>query len=141
VGSGERERATLRRIVFEDSQDRLWLETLTHPLIGEQIAQQLSLATSSYAVLSSPLLLEGSQKDFVDHIVVVDVPEAIQLARTTARDNNSEELVRSIMEAQLPRKKRIALADTIIDNSGTLDDLDAQVVALHKKLLNLSASN
>lgn len=137
---GELDRAALRRLVFADPQERLWLEELTHPLIGERIAEQLQKATSAYAVLSSPLLLEGSQKNFVDHIVVVDVPESIQLARTTARDNNSEELVRSIMAAQMPREKRLSLADTVIDNSGPLDVLDSQVNALHANLMRLANS-
>lgn len=136
---GSLDRAALRGIVFADPDERLWLEALTHPLIGERIAGQLAMATSPYVVLSSPLLLEGSQRDFVEHVVVVDVPESVQLARTTARDNNTEALVRSIMAAQMPRKERLALADTLIDNSGTLEALDPQVDSLHKDLLRLAA--
>ncbi|WOJ94942.1 dephospho-CoA kinase [Congregibacter variabilis] len=137
---GNLDRAALRRIVFSDPDQRLWLERLTHPLIGESIAQQLATAASSYAVLSSPLLLESSQRDFVDHIVVVDVPESVQISRTKARDNNSEELVRAIMAAQMSRDSRLAAADTVIDNSGALAELDQQVTALHEKLLRLSAA-
>lgn len=135
---GALDRAALRRIVFADPAERQWLEALTHPLIASSIAQQLDRAGSPYVVLSSPLLLEGSQRDFVDHIVVVDVPEATQIARATARDNNSEALVRSIMDAQMPREERRSRADTIIDNSGSLDELDLQVMALHKTLLALA---
>ncbi|EED33839.1 dephospho-CoA kinase [gamma proteobacterium NOR5-3] len=140
LADGSLDRAALRRIVFSDPDQRLWLEGLTHPLIGESIARQLATAKSPYVVLSSPLLLEGSQRNFVEHIVVVDVAESVQLARTTARDNNSEELVRAIMAAQISRNSRLAAADTVIDNSGALTDLDQQVDALHEKLLNLSAA-
>lgn len=137
---GALDRAALRRIVFADAAQREWLERLTHPLIGARIAGQLASAAAPYVVLVSPLLLEGAQRRLVDRIVVVDVPEALQLARTMARDANSEGLVRSIMAAQLPRDERRAAADFIVDNSGDLDALDAQVAALHETLLELAAA-
>lgn len=140
LDDGTLDRAALRRIVFSDPKERQWLEALTHPLIGQSIAQQLKDATSPYAVLSSPLLLEGSQSEFVEHVVVIDVPESTQVARTITRDSNSEELVRSIMAAQMSRENRLAKADSVIDNNGTLEDLDAQVIALHEKLLALAAN-
>ncbi|MFK8042220.1 dephospho-CoA kinase [Congregibacter sp.] len=140
LDDGTLDRAALRRIVFSDPKERQWLEALTHPLIRQSIAQQLKDATSPYAVLSSPLLLEGSQSEFVEHVVVIDVPESTQVARTITRDSNSEELVRSIMAAQMSRENRLAKADSVIDNNGTLEDLDAQVIALHEKLLALAAN-
>ncbi len=132
---GQLDRAALRRTVFEDPQQRRWLEQLTHPLIGEEILRQLSAAASPYVVLSSPLLLETSQKELCDHIVVVDVPEDVQLERTMHRDDNDEGQVRRIMAAQLARAERLAGADSVIDNNGTLADLEAQVEALHADLL------
>jgi dephospho-CoA kinase len=128
-------RAALRRLVFEDPAERAWLERLTHPLIGEQIARELAAASSPYCILSSPLLLETGQKDVADVIVVVDVPEDVQIARTVARDQNDEDLVRKIMAAQLPRKARLDGADIVIDNSGTLADLDERVAELHAEFL------
>jgi dephospho-CoA kinase len=135
---GQLDRPALRRIVFAEPEERRWLEALTHPLIGLSIARQLDEAESVYAVLSSPLLLEGTQRDFVGHVVVVDVPESLQIIRTIARDNNNEALVRAIMDAQMSREARLALADTIIDNSGSLEELDQQVDALHEKLTTLA---
>jgi dephospho-CoA kinase len=132
---GSLDRAALRRRVFNDSEERHWLERLTHPLIGEAIRAQLAAARSAYAVLSSPLLLESSQHSLADCVVVVDVPEAVQLARTMARDNNDEALVRRIMATQLDRKTRLSRADIVIDNSGDLASLDARVTALHDDLL------
>lgn len=133
-------RAVLRERIFNDPDQRRWLEQLTHPLIGEEIHRQLSAANSPYAVLSSPLLLESSQHALADCIVVVDVPEALQIARTMARDNNREDLVRRIMAAQLPREKRLQGADIIIDNSAPLDTLDERVAALHEDLLSRASS-
>lgn len=135
AADGHLDRAALRRIVFNDPGQRLALEAITHPRIREEIASQLEDATSPYVVLSSPLLLESGQSQFVDLVVVVDVPEAVQLARTTARDNNTEELVRQIMAAQLDRDTRLAGADIVIDNSAPLDALDDKVDALHTDLL------
>jgi len=140
---GQLDRPALRALVFNDPSERRWLERLTHPLIGEEIRRQLGQALAEgqappYAVLSSPLLLESSQHEAVDHVVVVDVPESVQVARTMARDNNTEALVQKIMQAQLPRAERLARADSVIDNSGSLEELTAQVEALHQRLLVLA---
>lgn len=135
---GHLDRAALRKIVFEDPQARTWLESVTHPAIRQEIESQLQSATSPYVVLSSPLLLEAKQHSFVDHVVVVDVTEELQIARTTLRDSNSVELVQKIMAAQLPRTERISRADEVIDNSGTLTDLEAQADALHRRMLELA---
>ena len=132
---GSLDRAALRERIFADPEQRRWLEQLTHPLIGDEIRQQLRSADSPYVVLSSPLLLESSQHSLVHCTVVVDVPEAVQIERTMARDDNSEALVRSIMAAQLPRHERLQRADIVIDNSQPLDALDQRVAQLHTDLL------
>lgn len=132
---GSLDRAALRKIVFEHPDERAWLESVTHPAIREEIQRQLRTADSPYVVLSSPLLLEASQQTFVDVVVVVDVPESIQLERTMSRDGNSAELVEQIMAAQLSRTERLEAADIIIDNGGNLDALNLQVDALHEQLL------
>lgn len=132
---GQLDRAALRKIVFADPAERQWLEALTHPLIGEEIRSQLAAADSPYVVLASPLLLETSQRAFCDLVVVVDVPESVQVERTMARDDNDEDQVRRIIGAQMPREQRLQAADEVIDNSGNLEDLRRQVDALHGKLL------
>ena len=137
---GQLDRAALRRIVFADPDQRRWLEQLTHPLIGEEIRHQLGAAASPYAVLSSPLLLETGQKDLCDMIVVVDVTEQVQLERTMRRDDNDEDQVRRIMAAQLAREQRLAGADRVIDNSGSLEALHSQLDQLHAELLERYAN-
>ena len=132
---GALDRAALRQRVFSDADERLWLEKLTHPLIGEEIRRQLIAASSPYAILSSPLLLETSQKELVDCVVVVDVPEEVQLQRAAQRDANSEEQIRRIMAAQMQREQRLELADIVIDNSRPLAELDGVVGELHKEFL------
>ena len=132
---GSLDRAALRKVVFDNADERKVLEGITHPRIREEIARQLSEATSPYVVLASPLLLESGQNSFANYVVVVDVPESVQLSRTMARDDNSEQLVKSIMAAQLDRETRLSRADTSISNDGSLDELYTRVDDLHDDLL------
>ena len=132
---GELDRAALRALVFTDDSKRQQLEAITHPRIREELARQMNAADSAYVVLSSPLLLESGQSSMVDLSVVVDVPEDTQIERTMARDDNTRELVEGIMAAQLDRNTRIARADIVIDNSGTLDALYERGEILHQTLL------
>lgn len=132
---GGLDRAALREVVFNNPDDRKALEDITHPRIREEIGRQLNGATSAYVVLASPLLLESGQNSFADYVVVVDVPESLQISRTMARDDNSEQLVKSIMAAQLDRETRLSRADTSISNDGTLEALFARVDDLHKDLV------
>lgn len=140
LADGGLDRAALRKIVFDNPNERKVLEGLTHPRIRDEIARKLSEASSPYVVLSSPLLLESGQNTFANYIVVVDVPEEVQLKRTMARDDNSEALVNQIMAAQLDRQTRLARADTSITNDGTLEALYARVDVLHEDLLARAAA-
>ena len=88
-------------------------------------------------MLSSPLLLEGSQATLVDYVVVVDVPEDLQVERASTRDNNDPEQIKRIMAAQLGRDDRLAKADYVVDNTRGLDELHAQAEVLHEHLLTL----
>lgn len=134
------DRAALRKIVFDNPDERKVLEGITHPRIRDEIARQLSEASSPYVVLSSPLLLESGQNTFTDYVVVVDVPEEVQLKRTMARDDNSEALVKQIMAAQLDRQTRLARADTSITNDASLEELCERVEAMHEDLLVRAAA-
>jgi dephospho-CoA kinase len=132
---GYLDRSTLRSKVFSNDDERRWLEQLTHPLIGQEILARISAARSPYTILSSPLLLDTSQHELVNCVIVVDVPEALQLQRTMQRDSNDEALVRRIMAAQMSRVDRLERADIVLDNSGSLAELDSQVEELHKEFL------
>ena len=140
LADGRLDRAALRKIVFDNPDERKVLEGITHPRIRDEIARQLSEANSPYVVLSSPLLLESGQNTFANYVVVVDVPEEVQLTRTMARDSNSEALVKQIMAAQLDRKTRLSRADTSIMNDGSLDALYERVKKLHEDLLARAAA-
>jgi dephospho-CoA kinase len=135
LANGGLDRAALRKIVFDNHNERKVLEEITHPRIRDEIIRQLSEASSPYVVLSSPLLLESGQNTLADYVVVVDVPEEVQLKRTMARDDNSEALVKQIMAAQLDRQTRLSRADASIMNDTSLEELYEHVEALHEDLL------
>lgn len=137
---GTLDRAALRSIVFNDEQQRLWLEQLLHPAIAEWIAAELTSATSAYAILESPLLLETDQRKSTQRALVVDVSKELQIERATARDENSREQIEAIIAAQLPREERLARADDVIDNSGSLADLESAVNTLHQQYLKIAAT-
>jgi dephospho-CoA kinase len=132
---GQLDRAALRKLVFADDAKRQTLESITHPRIRDELTRQMAAAQSPYVVLSSPLLLESGQSEMVDLSVVVDVPEAVQIERTIARDQNDRALVEQIMAAQLDRATRISRADIVIDNSGSLETLHLRGAQLHRTLL------
>lgn len=138
LGDGNLNRTALRKIIFDQPEKREWLEQLLHPLIRERILLQLTQASSPYAILASPLLLETDQHLLVDHTVVVDIDEATQISRTTVRDSTDTAQVKAIIAAQMPREERLAHADTIIDNSGSEELLQPQIEALHNRFVTLS---
>lgn len=139
TASGALDRAALRQVVFADDAERKWLEQLLHPLIGEEIVRQLNGARSEYAMLVSPLLIETAQRELCDRILVVDVPEAVQVERTMARDGNTREQVERIIASQADRQRRLDSADDVIANDGPLEELDRKVAELHKMYLDIAA--
>lgn len=135
LADGSLNRPWLRQQVFNDANKRKYLEEFTHPRIRDQIVQDLAASTSPYTLLVSPLLIESGQVQLVDKVIVIDVPEADQIARTCARDQNDREQVKRIIAAQLSRDERLAHADWVIDNSQPLTLLDARIASLHQELL------
>jgi dephospho-CoA kinase len=134
---GTLNRAALRELIFKDPQQRVWLEGLLHPLIREEIRQYLARAESPYAILVSPLLLETSQHQMVKRVLVVDVPEAVQIERTVLRDKTNEAQVRAILKAQASREERLSRADDVIVNDRDPAWLKSEVERLHHFYLTL----
>lgn len=137
LDTGELNRAKLRDVIFKYPSEKKWLEALLHPIIRTAIVEQLQAAHSPYVILSSPLLLETDQHKLVDRILVVDAPPELQIARATARDNNTEEQIKNIINTQLQRDERLAKADDIIVNHNSLIDLQNQVEKQHDFYLSL----
>ena len=135
--SGGLDRAALRARVFENAEERKWLEQLLHPLIRQEIADHLALAESPYAILVSPLLVESGQYRQADRVLVVDVPEPLQLQRAVRRDQVPEAQIRAILKAQASREERLRHADDVLVNDRDLSWLEAEVQRLHEFYLTL----
>ncbi len=136
---GSLDRSRLRRQVFTDSDKREQLESLLHPAIQKEMVRQASAVQAPYALLVIPLLVEKGWQRLVDRILVVDCPESIQLARTVARDDTDESEARAILASQASREERLAVADDIVTNDGSLDKLRQQVQDLNRFYLRLAA--
>ena len=134
---GTLNRSALRELIFKDPLQRVWLESLLHPLIREEIRQFLARAESAYAILVSPLLLETSQHQMVQRVLVIDVPESVQIERTVLRDKTNEEQVRAILKAQASREERLSRADDVIVNDRDPAWLKSEVERLHHFYLTL----
>ncbi len=140
TATGELDRRALRNRIFADPQQRLALEAILHPLIRTDMERRASAAVGPYLIMAIPLLVEGGgARDRVDRILVVDVPEEIQLARVMARDGCSLDEARAILSAQADRDRRINAADDVLVNSGTVSELRQGVEALHGRYLSLAA--
>lgn len=135
---GNLNRSTLRQIVFSTPGQRQWLERLIHPLIRQEIIRFFNDAKSPYAILASPLLIETNQTQLVDHILVVDAPEELQIERSMKRDQNTEQQIKSIMQNQLTRPERLSHANDVIVNDSSIEILTKQVDQLHQHYLTLA---
>lgn len=138
--TGSLQRGKLREIVFSNPTEKQWLESLLHPIINAEIRRQLAGATSPYSILASPLLLETRQFELVDRILVIDASEQQQLERASKRDKNNEGQIKAIMQTQLSRQERCARATDIIQNHGSIDEINEQVEKLHQLYLELAQS-
>lgn len=128
---GQLDRAALRARIFADEAEKQWLNQLLHPQIRQRLLQQLQSCTTSYALLIAPLLLENKLQIYTDRVLVVDIPEELQLSRTVQRDQVTPEQVRNILSSQLARAERLALADDILLNTIPVSELKPQIQQLH----------
>jgi dephospho-CoA kinase len=138
--SGAMDRERMRERAFADPAARKTLEEVLHPMIRAESARQIAAAPGPYVVHVVPLLVEsGDYRRRVDRVLVVDCPEETQIARVRGR-GLAEAQARAIVRAQAPRDKRLAAADDVIDNSGTLEALHRQVAALHERYGKMAES-
>lgn len=132
---GALDRAAMRQQVFADATARKDLEAIIHPAVRQAMAQWSARQTSAYALLMIPLLVESGLTTMIDQLVVVDVPADVQKQRLLARDDIDASLADSMIAAQATREQRLAAADHVIDNSGTVDELAPQTDSVHQALL------
>ena len=137
---GALDRAAMRRLAFSDPAARVRLESILHPMIRRESEARVAMAPGPYAILVVPLLVEsGVDRRRYQRVLVVDAPEAEQMARVVSRSGLTAAEIRAIMAAQAPRAERLSHADDIIDNSGRIGSLAAQVDRLHASYLAKAA--
>jgi dephospho-CoA kinase len=135
------DRAAMRALAFSDASARTRLEAILHPMIRDEASRRLAAATGPYAVFVVPLLFEsGAWAGRLDRVVVVDLPEELQVKRTAARSSLAPEEIRRIMATQWPRWRRLQAADDVLWNGGGPAELQAQCERLHARLCAAAAA-
>lgn len=133
---GRVDRKRLRELIFKSTDDRKWLEAQLHPEVIKQMATQAQQLDDPYCILVIPLLAESeAAQALVDRVLVVDARESQQIERLCARDHMDESAAKKIMDAQVERTKRLEIGDDFIENISSIEDLKAQVDALHRYYL------
>lgn len=135
---GTLDRSAMRRLIFADDTARQRLEHIVHPRIGQETLRQADAARGDYIIIVVPLLVDSALRQQVDRVLVVDCDEATQIERLLARDAESVEQAQRMLAAQSSRAERLAIADDVIDNNTTLDDVAAQVSAFHDSYIALA---
>ena len=137
---GRLDRKRMREHIFSDPDARRRLEAILHPAIRAEMERQSQAAGGPYQVLVIPLLAEGGRRDHVDRVLLVDVPEELQIQRVMWRDGVSHDQAQASLNAQATRAQRLAMADDVLRNTGRVDDLREQVAELHQQFLRLAAT-
>ncbi|ASR43590.1 dephospho-CoA kinase [Xanthomonas citri pv. mangiferaeindicae] len=142
AADGVLDRAAMRRRIFADPDARKRLEAILHPRIRLALQTACKAATGPYVIAAIPLLAEGGRAHYpwLDRVLVIDVPVAVQLARLLRRDGIDETLAQEMIAAQATREARLAIADDVVVNDGSLADLDARIGELDTRYRALAAA-
>ena len=132
------DRNLLRSEIFKNPDKKHILESIIHPIVREELSKFIEQSKSIYKIIMVPLIFETSSKDFYNKIIVVDCDQEHQINRASLRDNKSEGDIENIIKNQATRDQRLSIADEIILNNSTLDNLKTQVIKVHQKLLGIN---
>ncbi len=137
--AGAMDRAKVRALVFADATAKARLEALLHPMIRAESERRIAASAAPYVVHVVPLLVESPDyRKRVQRVLVVDCPPRLQQERVRRRSGLADDEIERIIGAQTSRPARLAAADDVIDNSGTLDALHKQVRTLHQRYLEMA---
>ena len=138
--NGRLRRKKLRELIFSNSAARGRLESILHPLIRQEVGKAVAKVKSSFCIVVIPLLAERGAYPNIDRVLVVDVDPDIQITRLMARDGTSRKQADHALASQASRIQRLAIADDIIDNSGSTEELHQKVMQLHQNYIQLATS-
>ncbi|GIU03271.1 dephospho-CoA kinase [Shewanella sp. c952] len=137
LSDGHLDRSMLRERIFNNDEQRLWLNGLLHPLIRETMLNNCKEAQSNYVIMVVPLLFENGLDRLVHRTLLVDISPQQQQQRTMARDDVSAKQVQNIIGSQATRAEKLSKADDVIDNQGEISALKCKVNALNSLYLKI----
>ena len=135
---GNVNREQLRTTIFDDKEKKMSLESIIHPLVREEIINFTEQSKSIYKIVMVPLIYETQSSNFYEKIIVIDCDEQEQIERASKRDGKSKENILSIIKTQASRNERNSIADFIILNDSSIEDLRLKVIQIHQKLLGIN---
>ena len=135
---GNVNREQLRTTIFDDKEKKMSLESIIHPLVREEIINFTEQSKSIYKIVMVPLIYETQSSNFYEKIIVIDCDEQEQIERASKRDGKSEENILSIIKTQASRNERTSIADFIILNDSSIEDLRLKVIQIHQNLLGIN---
>ena len=132
------DRDLLRSEIFKNPDKKDLLESIIHPIVKEEISKFIEQSNSIYKIIMVPLIFETNSQNFYNKIIVVDCDINHQIDRASKRDNKSKKDIENIIKNQATREERLSIADEIILNNSTIEDLNAEVIKVHQKLLGMN---
>lgn len=138
LNDGSLDRKSLREKIFSSSDDKAFLEKLLHPRVREELVNSKRAISSPYGILVIPLLIEANMKNLVDRVLVVDLPQDLQLQRIMNRDHIDREQAMLAIMNQLPASERRLHADDVIENTLPVEKLKQVVASLHQQYLQFA---
>ena len=135
---GSINRAFLRQEVFDDEKKKKLLESIIHPLVRDLMIEKIAASQSPYSIIMVPLIFETNSMSNYNRILVIDCDPIVQLERAMLRDKNSKIQIQKIIDSQCSREERISIANDIIPNNDSLENLKIRSIAMHKFYLGLS---
>ena len=135
---GSINRAFLRQEVFDDEKKKKLLESIIHPLVRDLMIEKIAASQSPYSIIMVPLIFETNSMSNYNRILVIDCDPIVQLERAMLRDKNSKIQIQKIIDSQCSREERISIANDIIPNNDSLENLKIRAIAMHKFYLGLS---
>lgn len=133
TSTGELNRRMLRDLIFQNAQDKLWLEQLLHPLIRQKIEHEISTITAPYCIIEIPLLTDKKDYPYLNKVLLVTAKKEQQISRLKLRDKSTRTEASAILNSQADERTYQALADDIIVNDGSLPALRETVILLHNQ--------
>ncbi len=135
------DRALLRDEIFKDENKKEALESIIHPLVREEIFNFIKNSQSIYKIVMVPLIYETNSQDFYDKILVVECSEENQINRASKRDNKTNDDIMNIIKNQATSEQRRSIADEVINNDSSLNELKNQVIKIHQKFLGIDIND